>query len=318
MAGTIVLPRSGGPTKRPVDTVYKFLRSLPTWLLWLVVVVWTMPTFSLFVNSFRSADNQRETGFWHVFTEGNLSLDGYTAQLTTQQNGGLKAGVINSFAIALPATIIPILFAAMAAYAFAWMDFRGRKGLFIGVVAMMAIPLQVALVPVLQTLEGGVHWTIPGFESTMTLFPELGLAGDHVSVWLAHIAFGMPFAVFLLHNHISSLPADLFEAARIDGADHVSIFMRLVLPLSVPALASFAIFQFLWTWNDYLVAVTMLGANGGEYPATIVIANQAGQFGGREHLLSAGAFIQSFVPLGVFFALQRYFVRGLLAGSVKG
>ena len=232
--------------------------------------------------------------------------------------GGMRDGLANSLAIALPATIIPIGIAAFAAYAFAWIDFRGREVLFIATVSLLAIPLQIALVPLVQLYAGGAHLTIPWLDKTITVFPDLDIYGTTTAVWLSHAAFGLPFAIFLLHNYISSLPRDLFEAARIDGADHFKIFWRLVLPLSVPVLAAFAIFQFLWTWNDYLVAVVMIGVNSQNWPSTISIANQAGEFGQQEHILTAGAFIQAAVPLAVFFLLQRFFVRGILAGSVKG
>jgi alpha-glucoside transport system permease protein len=314
----VAVQTSAPGSNKPSDLIYRFLRNIPTWLLWFIVVLWTLPTFALLVNSFRTGDAQRASGFWNVITEGGLTMDNYTDVLATEVSGGVKRGIVNSLAIALPGTLLPIFFATCAAYAFAWIDFKGRKVLFIATVALLAIPLQVALVPLLQTFSGGAHWTIPWFDKTLTFFPSLDLAGTHVAVWLSHTAFGMPFAIFLLHNHIASLPRDLFEAARIDGADHFTIFWRLVLPLSMPVIAAFAIFQFLWTWNDYLVAVTMLGAEGNQYPATVMIANLAGQFGGREQLLTAGAFLQAFVPLVVFFSLQKYFVRGMLAGSVKG
>jgi alpha-glucoside transport system permease protein len=299
---------------------YAFLRGVPTWLLWMLVIVWSIPTTGLFVSSFRTRDDQRASGWWTVFTDGfdNLSLDNYRDVLGAEATGGLKEALINSFAIAIPATILPIAFAAFAAYAFAWIEFPGRKLLFIATVSLLAIPNQVALIPLLQMFSGGAHWTIPGLEKTITLFPDLSLAGTVTAVWLTHAAFAMPFAIFLLHNYISSLPRDLFEAARIDGADHFTIFWRLVVPLSVPVLAAFAIFQFLWTWNDFLIAVTMIGANASELPATVRIAGLAGQFGQAEHLLTAGAFVQAALPIAVFFALQRFFVNGLLAGSVKG
>ena len=271
-------------------------------------------------SSTRTRDQQRSTGWWTVF-RGNfdgLTLDNYREVLGTTAAGGMKQGLTNSFAIALPATIIPIAFAAFAAYAFAWIDFKHRQGLFIGTVALLAVPLQVALIPLLQMYVRGAHWTIPWFDKMITVFPELSLAGTTTAVWLTHTAFAMPFAIFLLHNYISSLPKDIFESARIDGADHFRIFYRLVLPLSVPVIAAFAIFQFLWTWNDYLIAVTMVGANEAAAPSTVVIASQTGQFGQFEHLLTAGAFLQAAVPLAVFFLLQRFFVRGILAGSVKG
>jgi len=164
----------------------------------------------------------------------------------------------------------------------------------------------------------GAHLTLPWLDKTITIIPDFNLVNTTTAVWLTHTGFAMPFAIFLLHNYISSLPRDVFEAARIDGADHFTIFWRLVLPLSVPVLAAFAIFQFLWTWNDYLIANTMAGTNPDAIPTTILIANLAGDFGMNEHLLPAAAFVQAFVPLVVFFSLQRYFVRGILAGSVKG
>ena len=313
MTTTIVDPsRSRG--------VYRFLRSIPTWVLWLLVLVWTIPTLGLLVNSFRDRASQTTTGWWTVFL-GNwdgFTIENYQEVLDPGLTGGMRDGLTNSLAIALPATIIPIGIAAFAAYAFAWIDFRGREVLFIATVSLLAIPLQIALVPLVQLYAGGAHLTIPWLDKTITVFPDLDIYGTTTAVWLSHAAFGLPFAIFLLHNYISSLPRDLFEAARIDGADHFKIFWRLVLPLSVPVLAAFAIFQFLWTWNDYLVAVVMIGVNSQNWPSTISIANQAGEFGQQEHILTAGAFVQAAVPLAVFFLLQRFFVRGILAGSVKG
>ena len=303
-------------------SVYRFLRGIPTWVLWLIVLVWCVPTLGLLVNSFRSRDEQRSSGWWSVFA-GNFdgfTMDNYREVLSADAQGGMKQALANSLAIALPATIIPIAIAAFAAYAFAWIDFKGRQPLFIVTVSLLAIPTQVALIPLLQMYVGGAHLTIPWLDKTITVFPDFNpnLAGTTTAVWLTHAAFAMPFAIFLLHNYISSLPKDLFEAARIDGANHFKIFYRLVLPLSVPVLAAFAIFQFLWTWNDYLIAVTMVGVNPDALPATVKIASQAGEFGRLEHLLTAGAFLQAAVPLAVFFLLQRFFVRGILAGSVKG
>jgi alpha-glucoside transport system permease protein len=315
---TIAHPEKSGQGSTGI--VYRFLRSIPTWVLWLIVLVWCIPTFGLLVNSFRGRDAQRSSGWWTIFS-GNLSgftLDNYRQVLAASAQGGMKTGLANSLAIALPATIIPIAIAAFAAYAFAWIDFKGRQGLFIVTVSLLAVPTQVALIPLLQMYVRGAHLTIPGLDKTITIFPDLNLAGTTTAVWLTHAAFAMPFAIFLIHNYISSLPRDLFEAARIDGANHFKIFYRLVLPLSVPVLAAFAIFQFLWTWNDYLIALTMVGANPSALPATVKIASQAGEFGRLEHLLTAGAFLQAAVPLAVFFLLQRFFVRGILAGSVKG
>ncbi len=296
---------------------YRLLSSIPTGVLWSLVVLWFVPSFGLLVNSFRTRDAQRASGWWTITGEG-VTLDNYLTVLGTGVQGGLWKATINSFAIALPATVIPIAIAAFAAYAFAWIDFKGREWIFIGTVALLAIPLQTALIPLLQMFSGGAHLTLPVFDKTLTVVPDLGLAGSVTAVWLTHTGFALPFAIFLLHNYISGLPRDLFESARIDGADHFTVFTKLVLPLSVPVIAAFGIFQFLWTWNDYLVAVTMVGANPDALPSTAAIASLSGEFGIYEHLLTAGAFVQAFVPIVVFFALQRYFVRGILAGSVKG
>jgi alpha-glucoside transport system permease protein len=253
-----------------------------------------------------------------VSTDATFTFENYrqTFDASTSDSPDMWQHFLNSIAIAVPATVIPIAFAAFAAYAFAWMDFKGRDWLFIGVVALLAVPIQLSLVPLLQLFVGGAHITL--FGETFTLFPDLDLAGSTTAVWLTHIGFGLPLAIFLLHNYISSLPADLFEAARIDGADHPTIFWRLVLPLSVPALAAFAIFQFLWVWNDYLVAATFLGTGSDEAPMTVRLATLSGGRGQDWHLLTSAAFVSIALPLAVFFGLQRYFVRGLLAGSVKG
>jgi len=312
MAGTATTSDGG-----IVDRVYRVLRAIPTWVLWLIVVIWSLPTLSVFINSFRTRDAQRSRAWWTT-TGDELTFDNYQSIFESSATSSLGDSLLNSMAISLPATIIPISIAAFAAYAFAWIDFKGRKGLFIATVSLLAIPLQVALIPLLQLYVGGAHVTLPWIDKTVTLIPDFGLVNTTTAVWLTHTGFAMPFAIFLLHNYISSLPRDVFEAARIDGADHFTIFWRLVLPLSVPVLAAFAIFQFLWTWNDYLIANTMAGTNPDAIPTTILIANLAGDFGMNEHLLPAAAFVQAFVPLVVFFALQRYFVRGILAGSVKG
>ena len=208
--------------------------------------------------------------------------------------------LFNSLAVAIPATVIPILIAAFAAYGFAWMNFPGRRLLFVLVVALLVVPLQVALVPLLS------------------FYKDLGLGGTFLAVWLAHTGFGLPLATYLLFNYISTLPRETLESAFIDGASHFTIFIKLILPLSVPALASFAIFQFLWVWNDYLVALIFLGGNPNFEVVTMRLAGIVGDRGQDWHLLTAGAFITMVLPLVVFFSLQRYFVRGLLAGSVKG
>ncbi len=217
-----------------------------------------------------------------------------------QQGDDMSGAFLNSLTVAVPATVIPILIAAFAAYGFAWMRFPGRKPLFIMVVALLVVPLQIALVPIL------------------TDYVKLDLNGTFLAVWLAHTGFGLPLATYLLFNYISGLPRDILESAFIDGASHFTIFVRLILPLSVPALASFAIFQFLWVWNDYLVALVFIGAKPDVQVITMRLAEIVGSRGNDWHLLTAGAFISMVLPLVVFFSLQRFFVRGLLAGSVKG
>ncbi len=212
----------------------------------------------------------------------------------------------------IPSTVIPITIAAFAAYAFSWMDFRGRYVMFVSVVALLVVPLQMALIPILRLYNGGA--SVGG----VTIFPDLELVGTFLGVWLAHTAFGLPLAIYLLRNYIGSLPSSIIESAKIDGADHFTIFLRLVVPLSVPALAAFAIFQFLWVWNDLLIAYVFLGGTAENRVLTVTLANLVGSRGENWHLLTAAAFISMLLPLLVFFGLQRYFVRGLTAGSVKG
>ncbi len=247
-------------------------------------------------------------------SDSNFSLDNYEQVLGGQDfeftradgtveivpGDDMTGAFINSLAVTIPATVIPILIAAFAAYAFAWMRFPGRRPMFIMVVALLVVPLQIALVPILSD------------------FRVLELNGTFLAIWLAHTGFGLALAVYLLYNYISQLPRETLESAFIDGASHYTVFMRLILPLSVPALASFAIFQFLWVWNDYLVALIFLGGNPEFELVTQRMAAIVGSRGSEWHLLTAGAFISMVLPLLVFFSLQRYFVRGLLAGSVKG
>ncbi len=302
---------------------YRKLSDVPTGVLWVIVVIWTLPSLSLFVNSFRPRDAQRSDAFWNILAERDPTIENYESVLTADATNNLTDSIVTSFAIAVPATIIPIAFATFAAYGFAWIDFRGKNWLFIATVSLLAVPLQVALIPLLQLFGdgdpfGGAHLTVPFTDKTLTVLPVLDLVGSPAAIWLTHTGFAMPFAIFLLHNYIVQLPKELFESAQIDGASHFSAFWRLVVPLSIPALASFAIFQFLWTWNDYLIANTMLGFGDTAAPTTVFIANLAGDFDNTDHLLTSAAFVQAFFPIVVFFSLQRYFVRGILAGSVKG
>jgi alpha-glucoside transport system permease protein len=348
-------------------------------ILILICLLWTLPTFGVFVTSFRTSVDIFNTGWWTIFpheayidsgqiivpetanVDGVMTIEGATgtfeqfrAGITTpdgkkltwygnkrtrqinvsekkfvwfsanltlknyedvltgkeikfedgqgntivKKGNDLSTAFLNSIAVSIPATIIPILIAAFAAYGFAWMSFPGRKFLFTVVVALLVVPLQIALVPILQD------------------YTKLDLNGTYLSIWLAHTGFGLPLAVYLLFNYISELPRDILESAFIDGASNFTIFTRLILPLSVPALASFAIFQFLWVWNDYLVSLVFLGAK--TPVVTFALASMVGEKGQDWQLLTSGAFISMILPLAVFFGLQRFFVRGMMAGSVKG
>jgi alpha-glucoside transport system permease protein len=306
-------------TDEPVGArTHRLLASVPTAVLWALVVLWTLPTVGLLVNSFRPGVDQFRKGWWSSFTDPAFTIDNYQRALFDPPGGSLdfSDALLNSFAIAIPGTVVPIAIAAAAAYAFAWMDFKGRHWLFIAVLAMMAVPIQMALIPLQQFYSGGAHLTVAG--TTYVVFPDLDLNNKPIAVWLAHTAFGLPLAIYLLHNYIASLPKDVFEAARIDGATHFGIFWRIVLPLAKPAIAAFAIFQFLWVWNDYLVALIYLSQNKAASPLTVQLVNLVTSRGQGTELLPAAAFISMVVPLIIFFSLQRYFVRGLLAGSVKG
>lgn len=286
----------------------------------ILVIIWTLPTLGLLISSFRPADAVRTTGWWTVFTGGadeeevssGFTLENYQQVLagkdienadgTVIEASGddLSRAFLNSVAVAVPATVIPILIAAFAAYAFAWMNFPGRKFMFIIVVGLLVVPLQTALIPILRD------------------YVRLEIVGTFLAVWLAHTGFGLPLATYLLFNYIAGLPREIMESAFVDGASHFTTFVRLVLPLSVPALASFAIFQFLWVWNDLLVALVFIGLKPEVAVLTQQLQEMVGSRGQDWHLLTAGAFITMILPLVVFFSLQRFFVRGLLAGSVKG
>jgi alpha-glucoside transport system permease protein len=288
-------------TRRTAFWRAPMLNSLPLRLSVIVICfLWTLPTAGLLVTSFRNPQLITKTGWWeglfHLFDQGQWTFANYQQVLGGE---GMGAAFLNSLIVTIPSTVIPITIAAFAAYAFAWIKFPGRGLLFIIVVALLVVPLQMALIPILKIYSGA------------------SLYGSFVGIWLAHTAFGLPLAIFLLYNFMSQLPRDLFESASIDGASAFQTFIRIVLPLSVPALGAFAIFQFLWVWNDLLVALVFLGPGGDVRVMPTQLFLMLGPRGGAWHLLTAGAFVTMFIPLLVFLALQRFFVRGILAGSVK-
>lgn len=284
-----------------VNSIKKFWQKTPIHLAILTIAfLWTLPSLGLLISSFRRRDDMLATGWWtvflHPFELTQFYLGNYGEVI---QNSGMGQAFLNSLTIAIPATVIPIAIATFAAYAFAWMKFPGRQFLFIVVVCLLVVPLQTTLIPVLR------------------VYANIGLAGSFLGVWLAHTAYGLPLGIYLLRNYIGALPKDLIEAAAVDGASHLKIFTKLIVPLSMPAIASFAVFQFLWVWNDLLVALIYLGGTKDVAPVTIQLSNLVGSRGQDWYLLTAGAFISMTVPLAVFLGLQRYFVRGILAGSVK-
>ncbi len=266
-----------------------------------LTVAWMVPAVGLFVSSFRPFTAITSSGWWTALAPPfNYTLENYSSVLTTSNLGH---SIFNSFMISIPATVIPAAVAAFAAYAFSWMKFPGRNWLFLALVGLLAVPLQLSFVPVLK------------------VYNAIGLTPSNwgfVGVWLAHTGYGLPFAIYLLANFFRALPSDLFESAEIDGAGTLTVFFRIVLPLSVPALASLIIFQFLWVWNDFLVALIYVGGAASVAPVTVTLANLTNSLGQGYHLLTAAAFVSMIVPLVVFVSLQRYFVRGILAGSVKG
>jgi len=260
-----------------------------------LTLIWLVPTVGLLVTSFRPKGDILGSGWWTILAHPDLTLANYTNVIVSK---GMGHAFVNSLAITIPATLLPVLIAALAAFAFAWIPFPGRDWMFLSVIALLVIPIQMTFVPVLQLLN------------------PLGLTKSYAGIWLAHTAFGLPFAIFLLRNFFILLPGDLIESARIDGANNLSIFFRIIIPLSVPALASLIIFQFLGVWNDLLMALVFI-QDPNSRPLTVAISGLQSTYGVEWDLLSAGAFVLMLVPLIVFFSLQRYFVQGLLAGSVK-
>ena len=309
MSDVSVETPTAAPQKRPARSrapQQGAMRSRAGWFVKITMgvlcLLWLIPTFGLLVTSFRSADGANTSGWWTAFASPfkatQWTLQNYHDVLFEGQTP-MGVSFINSLAVALPATIIPIMIAAFAAYSFTFMQFRGRDTLFIIVVGLLVVPNQVALVPLLQ------------------FYGSIGLNGTFPAVWLAHTGFGMPLAIYILRNYMATLPMSVIESAKIDGASHFTTFWRLIVPMSVPALAAFAIFQFLWVWNDLIVALIFIGP-GENSPVTVNLAGLLGSEGQGWQLLTAGAFVSMAVPLLVFISLQRFFIRGMTSGAVKG
>lgn len=287
---------------KPLSVVDRWGYRLQRLPLHLVIVifcaVWIIPTLGLFVNSFRSIVDMNNAGWWTaLFPPHGFTIASYQQVLQLE---GFTTSIVNSVLITVPATVIQLVVATMGAYAFAWMKFPGRNFFFIVIVGLMVVPIQMTLIPVLQ------------------LFAATGLAGTFIAVWLAHTGYGLPFEVFLLRNYLGGLPREIFESAEVDGAGHATRFIRIAIPMTLPAIASLTIFVFLGIWNDLLVALTYLGVSSPNRPLTVTITSLVTSLGGGWQFLTAAAVIQMALPLAVFIALQRYFVRGVTAGSVKG
>ena len=281
--------------EKTATKVLRWLGRAPIHILLVFVgLLWLVPTIGLFMTSLFSAEDVNNIGWWKIFTKPSLAtLQNYQ---DIYHNESIRSAIVTTIIISVGGTILPILVASLAGYAFAWLEFPGRDWIFLGVIALLVVPLQMALIPI------------------FSLYSKVGIFDTKLSLILFHTAFGLPFAIFLLRNFFIGIPKELLEAARIDGASELRIFVRLILPLGLPAIASLAIFQFLWTWNDLIVALSLARDT---QPITVAIFSQLRQFGANLELIAPAAFVSLAIPLAVFFAFQRYFVQGLLAGSVK-
>ena len=309
------LTRKKNPEVLAAHTSRPFTSPIASAIVTVIAVLWTVPTFGLVVTSFRNKEDIQSTGWWTAFTNPHFTLDNFRAVLGTGNAGigtqGMIPFAINSLAITIPAVVLSVGFGLMAAYALAWIPFKGSDQVFYGLFALQGVPLQLSLLPLLTFFATGVQ--LFGHQ----IIPPLHVVGTIAAVWLPHAMFGMPLVIYLLHNFVSALPRELMEAARVDGANHFEVFRRIVLPLSLPAVASIAIFQFLWIWNDLLVALVFAGGTDDVAPLTLHLANLGGNLGSHWENVAPAAIVSIIIPLIVFFSLQRYFVRGLLAGSVK-
>ncbi len=295
---TIAGARSGPAAGTLNRRMAAIARRLPLHLVvWVLMAIWLVPTVGLFVNSFRSVPDMAQAGWWTtLFPPHGFTLESYQQVLNTE---GIASGFVNSLLITIPATVIQVVIACFAGYAFAWMEFRGRDFFFLVIVALLAVPIQATLIPVLR------------------LFAATGIAGTFLAIWLAHTGYGLPFQVYLLRSYMGGLPKEVFESAEMDGASHLQRFWQILIPMSIPVIAANTIFVFLGVWNDLLVALTYLGTSPNK-PLTVELAQLTTSLGGGWQFLTAAAVLQMALPLVVFLALQRYFVRGIASGAVKG
>jgi alpha-glucoside transport system permease protein len=292
----LVAPAIGKPATTLAGRIVRMISRTPIHIaLGLIGLVWLAPTIGLLVTSFRPRTDIQATGWWETLSTLRFTTENYEQVLNAQ---GMFGAFVNNMIISIPSTLIPLAICSMAAYAFSWIRFPFRDSLFLLVVALLMVPVQIAFIPLL------------------TIFRPFGITQGYIAIWLVHTAFALPFGIFLLRNFFITLPRDLIEAARIDGSSDIGIFRTIVVPLSVPAIAAYGIFQFLWVWNDLLMALVFV-QKAENFPMTRAVQNLLGQYGTEWHILAAGAFLLMVVPLIVFFSLQRYFVQGLLAGSVK-
>ena len=279
----------------------------------LLAIMWLVPSLGLFVTSLRTPADVATSGWWTAPFQARFTAGNYVDVLAAR---GFSRNFVNSLIITIPSTVLPIMIAALAGYAFAWLKFRGRDALFLVVIALLVIPLQTTWVPVLRMFNDPVGYLRLGWAPFLANL-DFRLTGSFIGIWLAHTAYGLPFAIFVLRNFFIGLPRELFESAKLDGASDLAIFWRIAMPLSVPALASLTIFQFMWVWNDLMNALIFL-QDATKQPLTVSIQALLSTYGSEWHLLAAGAFVTMSVPLVVFFSLQQYFVRGITAGAVKG
>jgi alpha-glucoside transport system permease protein len=286
-------------------------------IVYTIAALWTIPNLGLVISSLRPEKAVKTTGWWTVFKNPKFTLSNYKS-VWGSTGGGDNLGhfLFNSLRITIPSVVISVGIACLAAYAFSWMHFKGRDWLYTLVVTCLIIPLQVAIIPLLRMFNVGAHQTIPFTNYTVTVFPNFHLNNSVVTIWIAHMCFGMPFCVFLMRNFMSSLPREVMEAGRVDGAGHLTMFRKVVLPLSVPAIAAATIYQFVYIFNDFLIGKVFGGSNN--LPIIAKLVEVSGTRGQSWHLLTAAAIISMIVPLVVFFSLQKYFVKGLMAGAVKG